>query len=264
MRRFLLAAALAIPLLAGAAVATPTQAQAATCSGVWVVVDYGSLGGVSTKCATKYSTGTEALRSAGFSPTLDNGMITKISGKPSNPDINKAYWSYWHASRSGDGYGDWSYSNLGANSYHPTKGNAEGWRYQSLDDGKVPPSASPPKTETSTPTPTATKTSTKPKKSGTPTKSATATPSATKSATASKSASAGASASTTPVATTAATPTSTPLAANEATEVAQEQVTATPDSGDSGSPVGAIAAGAAVVVAGAGLGGWWLWRGRKR
>lgn len=267
MRRFLLAAALTTPLLVGAAVAAPTQAQAATCSGVWVVVDYGSLGGISTKCATRFSTGTEALRSAGFTPTLDGGMLLKISGKPSNPDINKAYWSYWHATKSGDGYGDWSYSNLGANAYHPVKGNAEGWHYQSLDGGNVAPGEAPPKSEP-TPTPTPTKTSTKPKPKTTKSASATAKATATRSASATAKASATATPSTTK-ATTAATPSATPsttapLNADEVTEAAQDQVVPPAPTQDGGSPVGAIAAGSAVLAGAVGLGGWWLMRGRKR
>ena len=45
--------------------------------------------------------------------------------------------------------------------------------------------------------------------------------------------------------------------------MAQEQVSATPAPTDGGSPVGALVAGAVVVVAGAGLGGWWLLKGRS-
>lgn len=278
MRRFLLTAALAIPLFAGAAAAPATQAvplPQATCTGVWVVVDFGSLGGTSTTCATSYSTGTAALKSAGFSPSLDGGMVLKIGGKPSSPDINKAYWSYWHATVSGDGsYSGWSYSTLGAGNYHPTKGNAEGWRYQSLSDGQVPPGIKPPVAASEpTPTPTATKTIVKPKPTATPTKSASAsakapattkaprTPSAsTASGTASATAPAGAT-----VPASAAVPTPTPEASTDtgaSTDAAAESVTS-PEPTGNGSPLGAIVAGSAVLVAGAGLGGWWLWKGRR-
>lgn len=279
MRKFLLVAALSAILAGGAAAATPTQAtplpQASTCSGVWVVVDFGSLGGTSTKCSTSYGTGLAALKSAGFSPTVSDGFVYKISGKPSKPDTNKAYWSYWHATAKDDGsYSDWSYSNLGADSYHPTKGNAEGWRYQSLDGGKVPPGIAPPATDTSTPTPTPkpTKTAThKPTATASATKKPTATASATKTQTASASASAtstSATPSASPSAVVTPTPTlvATPLATNEATEVAQDAVSASPEATpaeSSGTPVGAIVAGSAVLVAAAGLGGWWLLKGRK-
>lgn len=270
MRRFLLAAALAIPLLAGAAASTTTQAaplpQAATCSGVWVVVDFGSLGGTSTKCATSYGSGTAALKSAGFSATLDNGFLLKVNGKPSSPDPNTAYWSYWHATPKDDGtWSSWSYSTLGADSYHPTKGNAEGWHYQKLSDGKVAPGVDPPVADTSTPTPTATKTTSKPTATATKTKtaSASATPTKTKTASATPTATPAASEASpapsgTPVATSA-----TPLGADQATEVASEQVSGVPQDTGSGSPVGLFAAGAVIVLAGGGLGGWWLMKGRR-
>ena len=126
--------------------ATPAVAESVkVCSGVWVIVDFGELGGISTQCATKFDTGTAALKSAGFTPTLENSMLVKLDGKPTKPDIYKSYWSYWQATRADDGsYSEWKYSDLGANSYHPTKGNAEGWRYQALADGKVHPDATPP------------------------------------------------------------------------------------------------------------------------
>ncbi len=149
LRRALVAALLgALTVLGFSTVpahAAPVPA-AATCAGVWVVVDYGALGSTSTSCATSFSTGTAALRGAGFSPTLDNGMITKINGVPATVNIQDHYWSYWHATLQADGsYSGWAYSSLGANSYHPTAGNAEGWRYQALADGYVSPGVAPPK-----------------------------------------------------------------------------------------------------------------------
>ena len=158
MRRVLAAAALSVVFTGCAALTSSPDAgarlapQASGCEGVWVVVDYGSLGGTSTQCASSFGTGIAALRSAGFNPSISESFVDKINGKPSKPDSSKAYWSYWHATRNDDGsYGAWNYSNLGASGYQPTKGNAEGWRFQSLGDGKVPPGAKPP-TDAATPT----------------------------------------------------------------------------------------------------------------
>ena len=254
-------------------VGTVPQASAATssCDGVWVVVDYGSLGGTSTKCAASHATGKAALLSAGFVPTLDNGMIIKISDKPSNPDTNKDYWSYWTATLKSDGsYSGWSYSNLGATSSHPAKGNAEGWRYQPLSAGKVAPGATPPKGEAApkpTPTPTRTTKPTataKPSATATATRSASATARASATATATKKASATPSAGQTATDTPVPTPTGTDPATATAEAEAQSQVTPAQPLSDSGSPIGAIAVGAVVVAGGAGVGGWWLLKGRRR
>jgi hypothetical protein len=136
-------AAVGLWLNAPAAEALPAP-QAAPCAGVWVVVDFGSLGGASTSCATTFSTGTAALR-AGFSPTLDNGMVIKINGIPATVNVQDHYWSYWHATLRADGsYSSWTYSGLGSNAYRPTAGNADGWRYQALSDGYVAPGVAPP------------------------------------------------------------------------------------------------------------------------
>jgi hypothetical protein len=238
---------------------------------VWVVVDYGSLGGTSTKCATSYSTGRAALTSAGFSPTLDNGMITQISGKPSNPNTGVNYWSYWTATLKSDGsYSGWSYSNLGATSSHPAKGNAEGWRYQPLSAGKVAPGAAPPKgeaapkptptpTKTTKPTATAKPTATKKPTASAPTSSSKRTASATPTPAKSPTTTSTPSASTSP---TIATPTTSP--SNDATELGQQPVSNSEPSGEGGSPVGALVAAGLVVTGGAGVGGWWLLKGRRR
>lgn len=129
---------------------TPAQAlpaPQATCSGIWVVVDYAALGGGTTVgCATTYTNGTTALRSAGYSVTLDSGMIVKINGLPTAPNTAQNYWSYWHATRQADGsYSGWSYSSLGANAFQPGPNDAEGWRYEPTSGGYVPPSVLPPR-----------------------------------------------------------------------------------------------------------------------
>lgn len=298
-RRFLATAALAAILAAGvapaayppAAVAGPVPQQAAPCSGVWVVVDFGSLGGVTSRCATSFGTGSTALRSAGFSPTISEGFVDRISGKPGKPDRNKAYWSYWHATRKADGsYGGWTYSNLGANGYKPTAGNAEGWRYQSLSDGKVPPGSAPPATTTApkpAPKPKPSKTSKpSPKPSATKKPAATSKPTAktsspskssgtTKPSTAAKpsrTASPASTAKPTVASTTSTPPGSTgqpstpPAIAAESPSVdensEQPQATAAADASSPGSPAGLITTVGIVLAGAAGLGGWW-WKGRK-
>lgn len=279
---------LAVLAPAWAGTAQPADAAQSSCDGVWVVVDYGSLGGTETKCATSHGTGAAALRSAGFDPTIADGFVEKISGKPSKSDPNKAYWSYWHATLKSDGsYSGWSYSNLGATASHPQRGSAEGWRYQSLSDGKVPPGAAPPKGEANTPTPKPTATpkptqSAKPsaKPTKTPTKAPSSSASATKSAsqgpsasatatgTASAPASASASAtSATPSPVPASTsPASTPSAADPAATVAATPYASdtTGPSSDGSGPVGLIVAAVVLVAGGGGLGLWWYLRGRTR
>jgi len=130
--------------------AAPAQAlpapQTVSCAGVWVVVDYGALGGTATACAGSYSTGTSALRGAGFAITLDAGLIVRINALPTTPNIQENYWSYWHATRQPDGsYSGWSYSSVGPSAYHPVAGGAEGWRYQPVSAGYVAPGVAPPK-----------------------------------------------------------------------------------------------------------------------
>lgn len=255
---------LAVLTLGWVGTAQPPAADADTCSGVWVVVDYGSLGGISTSCTTSFGTGAAALRGAGFGPTLDSGMVTEIGGKPTKVDLKDSYWSYWHATAKSDGsYSGWSYSNLGATAYHPSKGNAEGWRYQSLTSGKVAPGATPPKAEVSLPkpSPTPTPTTTKPKATTTPKASAKPSTTTTR-ASASPKATASPTEPTTsaPQATltpsVAATPTNSPVA-----PILQPANAGT--TGETGSPVGALVAGGLIVAGGAGVGGWWLLKGRR-
>ncbi|MBK8447654.1 MAG: hypothetical protein IPL41_13505 [Micropruina sp.] len=193
----------------------PTLPRQTSCSGVWVVVDFGSLGGAtSTECATSHVTGLDALRSAGFAPLFRDSFVYSISGRPSKPDINKAYWSYWQAIKQDDGsYSAWTYSTLGAGVSQPEQGSAEGWSYISLGAGNTPPGVKPPTGGTGSVPPTA-----------------------------------------------SSSPDTTQAAPADATP----QSSAAPDAGNgSGSPVGAIVVGSVVVAAGAGLGGWWLLKGRK-
>jgi hypothetical protein len=263
IRRILLTLAAAALTFVGAAPAALADTTYTACNGVWVIVDYGSLGGVSTQCATSYSTGTAALRSAGFSPTLDSGFLEKISGKPATPDRQTAYWSYWQATRQADGtYSSWRYASTGANSSHPVKGNAEGWHYVSVAGGASAPGAKPPKNPAVTappPTsaPSATKSSTAPttKASTKPTSTSPASSTTTKpSPTSADSQTSSASPSPSGAATSpsASSPTDAPSADPPGMDV------------PAGSPIAVIATTSALAVGAAGAGGWWLWKGRRR
>jgi hypothetical protein len=225
-----------------------------------VVVDYGSLGGTSTSCTTSFSTGTAALRGAGFIPMLDNGMVTKINGIPATVNVQDHYWSYWHATLQPDGsYSSWSYSGLGANAYHPTAGNADGWRYQALSDGYVAPAVAPPKRvaattapATTAPAPTTAKpVTTKPVTTGPATAQATqSAPDGTSS-----------SASTTPEASTSDVPSTTPSAT--ASDVAETiPATSTTPAAAKASMMGGIVVVLVLVVGSIGLAVWRKRRGR--
>lgn len=160
----LLAIALATSLLLVAASAASSVAAAPTlpsavrsCAGVWVVVDRGN-GESTTRCATSYRTGLTALRSAGFSLELgkatSGGFVTRIHGFPAVVDETSFtnYWSYWHASARSDGsFSAWSYSNQGADSYHPVRGSVEGWRFGS--GGSIAPNRLPPRGYSAAPRP---------------------------------------------------------------------------------------------------------------
>jgi hypothetical protein len=149
--------ALAGPTLAGPALAASALTRAApdrvpvsgtACgsrhkNGVTVVVDFTKFRrAVKIGCdATRPANGLVALRKAGFRyafvPRFP-GFICTINSEPSrcNSAPASAYWSYWHARP----HGKWSYSTVGAGSYHPKSGWVEGWAF---GNGK-PPRISPP------------------------------------------------------------------------------------------------------------------------
>jgi hypothetical protein len=133
----LAAAALIGVAAAGPAAAAPTQ-DPASCAGVWVVVE-----GQGAGCASGYSTGQEALASAGFA-TQDSspGLLCRIDEQPQTCSVTPSgYWSYWQATRDASGgFGAWTYSQLGYTNSHPQAGNAEGWVF---GDGSQPPAPLP-------------------------------------------------------------------------------------------------------------------------
>lgn len=119
-------------------------ASAATCEGVWVVIDARSLGGsITTSCAPgDPGSGLAALEGAGhsysFVPRIAGMVCTIDAGPhPCNGAPADAYWSYWHAPAGGS----WSYATRGAGNRDPAPGTVEGWRF---GDGSAPPGVQPP------------------------------------------------------------------------------------------------------------------------
>lgn len=111
-------------------------ADPGTCSGVWVVV------GEELSCATKFATGEQALMATGSTVVKKNSMICQIDGHPDKCSVGfDAYWSYWQSNRQSDGsYAPWVYATVGAASYQPEAGDADGWAFGAGE----PPSKLPP------------------------------------------------------------------------------------------------------------------------
>ena len=145
-----LAAVWALVLAAVAAGASPAAAtplpigQCTTSSGVILAVDFSRWGGpLLRSCGTTPTTGYTLLNQGGWQTTGTQhdgpGFICRIGyagyqgGKqyPTSKDEAcvltppaTAYWSYWHAD---PGQNSWSYSQLGAMSYHPKPGSVDLW-----------------------------------------------------------------------------------------------------------------------------------------
>jgi len=125
----------------------------ASCTGVWVVVDRGN-GQETVRCATKYATGLEALKSAGFSLATQGGFVNRVHGFPMVIDTSwSKYWGYWSAAPTEDGtWGPWQSSVVGAAESHPVKGSVEGWYYGGYSETSSLPQ--PPRGYASAPVPT--------------------------------------------------------------------------------------------------------------
>ncbi len=127
----------------GPASADPLDSCTPT-SGVIVAVDFGHWGGsVQRGCDATPTTGFDALHAAGFSTAGTRhdgpGFICRINNYPTPAEEAcvltppaSAYWSYWHAN---PGQDSWSYSNLGATSYHPKPGSVDAWVFGGTDTG---------------------------------------------------------------------------------------------------------------------------------
>lgn len=149
--------------------ATPPALPTATssCSGVWVLVDRGN-GQTTTRCATSFGTGVEALASAGLAvktfPTAFGDSICQIRKFPAtcDTDFTTGYWSYWNATQNADGtWGAWTYAATGPATSTPTQGVAEAhlWIPASIPwtaDPAPTPSVTPPAGYSTVGTPTIT------------------------------------------------------------------------------------------------------------
>lgn len=130
----------------------------ASCTGVWVVVDRGN-GQQTVRCATKYATGLDALRSAGFKVEAKDGFVNRIHGFPYTIDTTfSKYWGYWSATPKADGtWNTWTSYNVGAAQSQPVKGTVEGWLYGPyLGDNVQPDLNTPPLGYATSPVPTIT------------------------------------------------------------------------------------------------------------
>jgi hypothetical protein len=109
---------------------------------VTVVVDFTHFrhGKVWVRCAKNPRTGLAALRQAGFSYAFvanQPGFVCTINHRPNpcNGAPSSAYWAYWHAKHGGK----WTYSTLGAGSYHPKRGQVEGWAFGRTKKPQISP-----------------------------------------------------------------------------------------------------------------------------
>ena len=100
--------------------------------GVWVYVVYQDGPVLANTCVSDFSTGRQALLSAGLEledRSDSPGFICTMNGHPDHcvkgREFNGQYWAYWHSTNGRD----WTYSKRGADSYRPQPGSIEGWCY---------------------------------------------------------------------------------------------------------------------------------------
>ncbi len=135
-------------------------AATTSCTGVWVVVDRGN-GQETVRCATSYSTGIAALKSAGFTvktfSTTLGPSVCQVTGFPLTCDttFGTGYWSYWQATQNEDGtWAAWDYATTGPSSSTPKKGIAEGHLWVPTGSSNDTLKVSVPKGYTASPDPT--------------------------------------------------------------------------------------------------------------
>ncbi|HET6167809.1 MAG TPA: hypothetical protein VFE07_13345 [Marmoricola sp.] len=266
VRRLLVVLAVAVAGL------VPAPADAAYCSGsgVNVVVDYGTLGGLTKACGTG-SSAAAVFGSAGITLTRDqqySSVVCKVNGLPA--DANCAVMPpadhYWGLFWSDGKTGHWVYSTVNVDALKVPSGGFVAFAWQSSSSQRVPAAtpSNPQSQPSPTPTTKATASPTKKPRSGTtsaPKAGAPAPASASASGTPSTSPSASPTGTATPSATassgaTPSTDVSPPASAGEATASTLAQT----DDGGGGLPWWIPVA----VVLGLVLGGGTAWWTRSR
>ena len=132
LRALVVACALAVAAMVvpAAPAHADDRSKCLTAGKVWVIVQQPPTT-TRTGCASEFSTGLIALRSAGFT-TDDPLFVNRIDGHPATVD-GAHYWSYWHATPDAAGrFNGYSYAQSGANAYRPDPGTIQAWRYVSL------------------------------------------------------------------------------------------------------------------------------------
>ncbi|MBV1853833.1 hypothetical protein [Catellatospora tritici] len=136
--------------------------QCTTSSGVILAVDFSHWGGPLLRaCGTTPTTGYQLLNQGGWRTAGTQhdgpGFVCRIGysgyqgGRQYPTSATEkcvltppasAYWSYWHAD---PGQNSWSYSQLGAMSYHPKPGSVDLWTFGAtdVDGGQGRPKFSP-------------------------------------------------------------------------------------------------------------------------
>jgi hypothetical protein len=128
--------------------------------GITLVVDFQGLGGgVNVRCAAQpVNNGYDAFRHTNVSYETVSGkdFVCRIAAKPGDADCSayppgNYYWSYWWAKPGGD----WQYATKGAGAHKPVPGAYEGWSFVNSDESS-PPRYPPPPAPTTTTATTAT------------------------------------------------------------------------------------------------------------
>lgn len=100
---------------------------------VWVYVEYGEDSEKEPEgaCATEFTDGAVALKSAGFELTFEDSefgkYLTGINGVAPDWDETETYWSYYSGEVADDYSVDYTYYQVGASNSEPEGGTVEAW-----------------------------------------------------------------------------------------------------------------------------------------
>lgn len=142
----LASAAASLTLAPASLAATPVSENSPTAArdciengNVWVNVDF-SEAETEGGCATEFSTGAEALESAGFKLNLGegdmNGFVVGINDVIPVWDETQTYWGSWNGTVNEDETITYEYYQVGAFESQPKPGTIEAW---SVGDGNQQP-----------------------------------------------------------------------------------------------------------------------------